>query len=314
MSRHWKVVNMDEMTKERLKLLDELYKKNGALELFYMDKTGRCLKTWNRWKEYSQCTDSEKAQANLRSILKSEVVLDLEDLGELAETLRKLNRDGHSYETWRSGSIGCHIHLVFSKLDEIPDEDVERIKELMIKRYGGDISKKSSRNLVALELAPHFKTGRCKTLYVRMHAGENTLPAEILAKARSDPPRISVSVRQTMDNDWIQNDPVLDFALTHRIPEHHRRDVTLFKNLAIGLVQSGVCGEELASLVRRIVSNCPGKTASELWSWIMKAQRGEITEYNKIELNKWIDEFGLPIEKYDTRGINSKGLWSKSAL
>jgi hypothetical protein len=306
--RQPEVIRVEDLTRRKVELLEGLYGRHGDFELFHMDGIRGGSTRWRRWKRYSECSDEERRQANLRSVLRPEIVLDLDEPGQLEEVLKKLNSSSLSYSVWSTGSRGQHVHLLFDELEELAPDDRQRVKAAFIRQYGGDPAKKAERNLIAIENAPHFKTGKPKTCILRMHAGENELPAEVLDESRTR--RIScVSVESTVGREWVENDPVLNYALNNRIPEHHRRDRTLFKNLAIGLVQSGVSAVEMAFLVDEIVSNCPAKTKAELWSWINMAREGRIRTYNKRELNRWIEEFGLPIDGYRTSGCGeSRGV------
>jgi len=90
--------------------------------------------------------------------------------------------------------------------------------------------------------------------------------------------------------DWLKNDQVLNYVLNNVIPEGTKRNAVLFKNLAIGLVRSGIDDNEIENYVDRIISNCPGKNKNEFLGWIKKAKNGKISNYNRFEMNKWIED------------------------
>lgn len=109
------------------------------------------------------------ATVNNRQILPCEVVLDFDNnptLNEINKICDELEKRQEKYEAYFTGSKGYHIHIMDNTLLELPKHKRELIKELFIKSLGADLMKKNDV-MIALENAPHWKTGRKKTLIRR---------------------------------------------------------------------------------------------------------------------------------------------------
>ncbi len=172
---------------EKKKLLDELYyaagKQASELNLTILTPDG----AKSKWRPYldAQTDDEFINEANNRQILLNETVIDL-DLkdGETTEelksryekTIETLDVAGLSYKAYFSGSKGYHIHLIFNELISLEKSVRERMKEYLIRKYGGDLMKKSDRTMIALENAPHWKTGGVKTLLNEKQGNNNLQP------------------------------------------------------------------------------------------------------------------------------------------
>jgi hypothetical protein len=159
---------MEQKTNGKLEYLQQLFKTYGDFELWRVDKydsdAKKVISAWQNWKKYSTCTDEEKEKANLRSVLREEVILDIEEPSRLEPILQELRQMPVNYLVFETGSRGYHIHIVFPELKQKENNEVTLIKDSIIKHFGCDISKKSERNLIALEHEPHFKTGKTKRL------------------------------------------------------------------------------------------------------------------------------------------------------
>lgn len=164
---------------EKSKYLQDLYKVFGDYELFYVkgfDKENKkAIAGWNTWKSFSEATDEDIALANLRSVLKPEIVLDIEEPERFEPIVKELNKLPITFSAFSTGSRGYHIHLIFNDLTNMDNNNVTLIKDRIIKHFGCDVSKKSERNLIALEYEKHFKTGNPKTIVLSQSRGENKL-------------------------------------------------------------------------------------------------------------------------------------------
>ena len=146
--------------------LDHLYydilKQQQDFYLQFNEKDGRKTK----WRKYSEvCYDYESPKnkwflekCNQRQILPCEVVLDLEEKKQLAPTIEKLNKFGQEYYVFSTGSRGYHIHLFFNRA--LKKEEKQKI----IEYFGADTMKSGDKCLIALEFAPHWKSGKVKNL------------------------------------------------------------------------------------------------------------------------------------------------------
>lgn len=163
----------DELLKNKKKFLDWLYnlpgnnKRDFDLGGLFKDSNGKSQSSM-KWIKYTQfCLEIQKnisllKKVNCRQVLPIEIALDLDEqtaIDDIDNILKKLEEYGFYYRCYKTGSKGYHIHLFFKN-----DVD-KKTKEKFISYFGGDLSKKSKRNLIALEDWPHWKTGIIKTLY-----------------------------------------------------------------------------------------------------------------------------------------------------
>ena len=142
------------------KLFYEFDKQQGNLELAYayLDKEGN--PKFSKWKKYLEAQSDYKfiLKVNNRTILPNEIVLDIEEPERFSEVLKGVKKEFEFYEAYKTGSKGYHIHLWFSQ--DLTQEE----KLYVIKEYGCDEQKASTRCMIALENVPHWKTGNIKTL------------------------------------------------------------------------------------------------------------------------------------------------------
>ena len=146
--------------------LDFLYYKvgNGQFDFYLQYSEQEGIKT--KWKKYSEvCFDFENpksqwflSKVNQRQILPCEVVLDLESQEELQPVLNALNPLGLNLYVYSTGSRGFHIHIFFKQI--LSSEQ----KTAIIKHFGADTMKAGDKCLIALEFAPHWKSGKIKQL------------------------------------------------------------------------------------------------------------------------------------------------------
>jgi hypothetical protein len=250
-------------------------------QILYQDFEVFCMKKyqnyhWKAWKKLSELTEQEKQEVNLRRVFDDELIIDLEDPNDLEKAELKLQEDGMRYHVWSTGSRGYHINLYFGQLRDFSAEERTVVKKKLIERYFGDSTKKDQKNLIALEGAAHFKTGNKKTLFkAEDDCRRNNLP----------PFAINSYLLQSIVKKL--NDPLIEYCTKNVIPSGSR-DMILFKNLAVQFVKEKLSVGAIETLVTAIIANCPNKKESEFYGWIDKAKKGQITEYNKQEMNRWI--------------------------
>jgi hypothetical protein len=158
--------------------LDKLFylygKQNTDFYLNIMTKEGDIVKS-TKWRKYSDVCWSNNnkdiwflEKVNNRSILKNEVVLDLEEaerVNEITEKLKKLNL---YFSLFKTGSRGYHYHLFFNR------ELIKEEKLYLIKYFKCDEQKAGDKCMIALEYSPHWKSGKVKSL-VEENKGINYL-------------------------------------------------------------------------------------------------------------------------------------------
>jgi len=107
------------------------------------------------------------ARANNRTLFSNEVVLDF-DLGkqETSEALlervkaatKTLREKGIRFKVYFTGSKGYHIHIISYEINGVP----KSFYLWFIKHFGGDTMIANKNHMIALENAPHWKTGNKK--------------------------------------------------------------------------------------------------------------------------------------------------------
>lgn len=125
---------------------------------------------FSKWRKFSDCifpidfdgtADDWKKQKffnqiNQRQILPTEIVLDIETKEGINDIIQKLKDLKLIYYIFDTGSRGYHIHIFFKEL--FTSEE----KLALIKHFGADEMKDKERVLIALEYAPHWKSGKLK--------------------------------------------------------------------------------------------------------------------------------------------------------
>lgn len=155
------------------KLFYQVGKQGYDLELTYMRKENDNVKC-SKWRKYSEIvfqidfdgkSDNRKIEqlfnnVNNRTILPNEIVLDLEDKYEYGNIKTALDLLGFKYYLYKSGSRGYHFSLFFN--EELTKEE----KLILIRHFACDEQKAIDRCTIALEFAPHWKTGVPKRLII----------------------------------------------------------------------------------------------------------------------------------------------------
>lgn len=278
--------------------------------------------SWASEKTLKDLSDVEMGEVNLRKSRPNEVIFDVENMEAVQKVREKLEILQWPYEMWWTGSRGAHLSVLFENLGEFDLELRNRIRRYLIKDVGTDEALSRESQWLALEYTPHFKTGKEKYLFDK-HAPEITMnkvsdkiidycKENIEEKTKSES---NITLSDNEFRDFYKNDPYIKYALTNQIISGERNNV-LFKNLAIGLVRSGLERNEINKIIEAIVANCPGKNASEFHGWIDKVYTGEIVEFNRAEMIAWAERYkhpqfyslGIEINKKDFLSI--KQIWN----
>lgn len=177
------------------------------------------------WKNISECSEEEKEKSNLRTLFKSEVILDLEDPKKINQVKDFLEKEKLSFEIWNSNK-GFHFHLFFLQLEHFEDWQRKLAREFYIKKTNTDLSKRSG--VIAQEEKPHFKSGRIKKLIEKVDNGINCLSPECLAYLQQNRPLHSIS-----QTSQIKDCRLIDYALKNKLNENTGRGSILAKNMTI---------------------------------------------------------------------------------
>jgi len=266
---------------------------------------------WKNWKAYADCSDKERGQINVRQVMSDEVPLDMESPEQLFKAVALLEEKKLSYKLWATGSRGFHVFLQFPDLLNYPQQVRNAVRNRVIREFGGDITKASEITMLALEYAPHFKTGVCKTLVLERDRGVNGFwfdTQEMLAaynriQSQAASPVVPVAIGDAMFKDYHLTDPFFKFLCSTVVPDGQMRNAVPLKNIAIALVLEGLDDSQIASVCAPVIANMPGKGMNEILGWAKKVRANEIREYNPAEIDNWGRMFGYPKFYEDLVGV-----------
>ena len=98
----------------------QLQKDYPELLVHYVDKTNN--EKWKKTKVLRELNETELMQFNLRRQLPNEIVIDLENPDLYFDILSKLYKHKISYYSYKTGSKGYHLHVLFTDLPELNDD------------------------------------------------------------------------------------------------------------------------------------------------------------------------------------------------
>jgi len=147
------------------KLYYEIGKQSTDFRLTYnFEKDGE--KLFAKWKAYLSCDEKIIKKSTHREILKNEIVFDYdketEGYKKLIERFEEEDIKFYAYATdsWRAK----HIHTFWNGLIQLKKGEREKIRELIISKYGCDLALKSDKHMIPIEYCPHWKTNEIKKL------------------------------------------------------------------------------------------------------------------------------------------------------
>lgn len=306
---------MNNYQKEKNELLKNLIKEHPSMKVLYINKSncdgcnitidnidskGVCKKCGykNRWcgeKKISELTESEKKQINLIKQQPNEIILDIEEKYLIEEIIKKLKEKQWTSKIYSTGSKGYHVSILFENLADKELKLRNRIRKNIINQFEyADIKLAKENQWVAMPWAKHFKTGNVKTFYDTLNYSKNYIDDEIIEYCKEDlkESELIKIENSKIESDYVNKDPCLNYFLNNVVANGDRNNI-IFKNLAIGLVNSGLSREQILPYAEKIVENCPGKTLGEFMGWVDKALSGHLTDYNKQELIAWAVSKGI---------------------
>lgn len=131
---------------------------------------------WSKHRTVIECNERNQrkwlADAGHRQIFLCEIVIDIdqnkgESLHDLQQrSLRIIKNLALRFQirAYFSGSKGYHIHIILPELILRSLEYQKQKKKELISECQADMHKASASSLIAMEFAPHWKTGKQKTL------------------------------------------------------------------------------------------------------------------------------------------------------
>ena len=282
-------------SQKKSKFLQELKQQVPDMKMHFVDQQNQQI--WAKEKILKDLSAKDLEEVNLRKQLPDEIILDIEEKYKTDDVKQKLKEKQWSYQLWDTGSRGVHFVLSFDNLADKPLELRNRIRKYIIEEFGTDDKLAKESQWMAIEYSLHFKTNVSKKLLeVSELKKKNTINNEVIDYCKQElklQKQNVIEVDEDFDK-YLSEDPYLKYALNNKIVDGGRNDM-LFKNLAIGLVRSGLAREKIQEAAILIANNCPGKNAAEFMGWVDKAFRGELLDYNKSELVQWSHLFGHPV-------------------
>ncbi|MCK5624982.1 hypothetical protein KAI04_04020 [Candidatus Pacearchaeota archaeon] len=284
-----------ELKKKKEEFIREIIKRQPDMQVLFIDKINN--KGWQTEKIITDLTNEEKLDVNLIKSFKNEIILDIEERYKFNDIKNKLDDLKWSYEVYDTSSRGIHISIKFDNLADKPLELRNRIRKYIINLFETDDKLSKESQWIAIPWGKHFKTGKEKTLLDIVNTGKpNILKLDIIEYAEDD---LNNKKKKQLENkqiikDYHKNDPYLKYVMEKVIESGDRNNI-LFKNFAIGLVNSGLTREEIIPYANTVVANCPGKNVGEFMGWVDKSLVGELNDYNKSEMKQWSMRYGHPV-------------------
>lgn len=295
----------------------------------FIDQTNG--KRWNKWKLYSECNEREKQEVNLASYPQNSILFD-RDLPDYSLEQREEDYKGFKEMMIKRGILyfysypsphGYHIIAPFEDLDKLDNELKNEIKKYYVTLFMSDPAKISGRGVVSLPGRPHFKNGVVYNIDT-ISPGLNKINPFVLEECKrkvEEQSKLLSQINTESDfKDYFEKDPFFDYIKNNTIPENTNRDMNIFSNLAVASVKSGKTKEEIDNLLKPIIQkNFPGKSYQEFEGWYKKALKGEMTDYNPIQLNTWLKTYtNLKEGLYDLKPIimkpQEKNIWKYNFL
>jgi predicted transcriptional regulator len=285
----------EDVKKKREEYVGSLIKNFPDMKVHFINQLTKEI--WRNDKTISELSKEEIEKINLIKQQPNEIILDIEEKYKLPQIKDKLKAKAWDYEIWDTGSRGFHISVKFRNLAQLDLELRDRIRKYIINEFETDDKMAKESQWMACPWSIHFKTGNYKLLVEDFIANnDNRISDEIIDYCKKDIENRKKSLIMSDEEfkDFYKTDPYLKYALTTKIVDGGRNDI-LFKNLAIGLVRSGLGEEDIIKIANKVVENCPGKSIGEFFGWVNRVKEGSLNEYNKSELVNWSLQYNHPV-------------------
>jgi hypothetical protein len=164
--------------KNRSGLLQYLANKRGDFKTAFCFKASNGDVCFSKHHTVIKCQETDNfahlEKASHRQIFNEEVILDfdikdfndssLDILDAVIKCKEELIKFKTAFKVFQTGSTGFHIHIPIYDTDKNSVKRITKLKAYLIQKYKCDALKSSSNVLIALEFAPHWKTGKQKKL------------------------------------------------------------------------------------------------------------------------------------------------------
>ena len=211
--------------------LKQQFSKYPDTKLWFSNK--KTKEHWVSWKKFSECTEQEIKQANLREIFKNEIILDIDKKEQLEEIKQELTFENYNFSIWETGSRGYHIQLIFDNLELLDEQHRKAIRSIFSTKYKTDKTKDNESTLIALENRQHFKTGNTIKNLLQENYINNIISSEIIDQTKTIKYEIYENDTFIIDEEY-QNfhikDQFFNFIKTNIFSESQERNNIIFKN------------------------------------------------------------------------------------
>lgn len=159
--------------------LQYLANRRGDFKTAYNFKLPDGSKGFSKHRTVIECQETDNLkhlqQATHRQIFSEEIILDfdIKDFNNSKEEIEKavydcytfLDSNKITYRLFFTGSTGYHLHLAHPEVKQFQSAiRWEKARRFFINKFKCDSLKSSTNVLIALEFAPHWKTGNQKKL------------------------------------------------------------------------------------------------------------------------------------------------------
>lgn len=244
---------------------------------------------WPRDVSYQKATPEQLKEANLRTLLPTEVVFDYETIPAAIKGTALLETDDISHQVWATHSRGMHVHSWFPEMANFPLERRNRVRKILISHYGGDLAL-TENHKVAIGGRVHFKSGKVKTPVSQFIGKNHKLPDwSLIAHSKVRQDRKTVM----LDKSAFSKEPIVQYCLDNEIPDGTGRHGILCKNLCALMVLCKLNPEERKHYAMLFADNMPGKNWRQVLSWISwfesRVKEGKLVQFNTTEVIQWLE-------------------------
>jgi len=206
---------------------------------------------WSAKKEWRNCSEKEKEEANLMEIPSDEILCDYESDEEYQIGKELISKSDYKItEIWNTHSDehpgGKHIVLKFSSLSKYDVKIRNEIRRIIIKKFKADETKYSEKTFIPIPNKLHYKSGKIYSLVEKTKENINELSTDIVKEAKKTLEKIeefNSPLQADKDfEDYFEKDifwKKLNKIDWTKMPMACNFNWCISKNLAIAAIKSG---------------------------------------------------------------------------
>ncbi len=124
---------------------------------------------FTKWRSYLDVQGDSQfiEQVNQRTLLKNEIVFDLDEgnFDNYKKLIQLLKNDGIEFYAYAT-KLGRarHIHTYWYNMTQLSDFERQKIREYIIQKYCCDLMLKTDSHMIPIEYCTHWKTGELKEI------------------------------------------------------------------------------------------------------------------------------------------------------